>query len=98
MRSLRVLSLTKNKIRNIPTCVKGLDTLRMLKLAGNPLRAELAAIVEAKDTHPPYDEATDNERETLKTSNLKQFLKVEAAARESGDGSRFETHYLEIKY
>ncbi|KAL8969342.1 MAG: hypothetical protein Q9183_002045 [Haloplaca sp. 2 TL-2023] len=87
MRSLRVLSLTKNKIRNIPSCVKGLDTLRMLKLAGNPLRQELAEIVEAKDTHPPYDEATDNERETLKTSNLKQFLKLEAAARESGDGS-----------
>ncbi|KAL8866846.1 MAG: hypothetical protein Q9174_006043, partial [Haloplaca sp. 1 TL-2023] len=90
MRSLRVLSLTKNRLRNIPSCVKGLDTLRMLKLSGNPLRAELAAIVEAKDIHPSYDEATDNERETLKTSNLKQFLKLEAAAKEAGDGSSSE--------
>lgn len=90
MRSLRVLSLAKNKIRNIPSCVKDLDTLRMLKLAGNPLRSELAAIIEAKDTHPPYDEATDNERETYTTSNLKHYLKVEAAARESGEGSRFD--------
>ncbi|KAL8687559.1 MAG: hypothetical protein Q9218_006303 [Villophora microphyllina] len=88
MRSLRVLSLAKNKIKNIPPCVKDLDTLRMLKLAGNPLRAELAAIVEAKDTYPPYDEATDNEKETFTTSNLKHQLKVEAAARDSGDGSR----------
>ncbi|KAL9002983.1 MAG: hypothetical protein Q9188_004117 [Gyalolechia gomerana] len=88
MRSLRVLSLTKNKIWNVPICVKDLDTLRMLKLAGNPLRKDLAAIVEAKDTHLPFDEAaTDNEKETFITSNLKHHLKVEAAS-ESGEGSR----------
>ncbi|KAL9583494.1 MAG: hypothetical protein Q9203_005065, partial [Teloschistes exilis] len=89
MRSLKVLSLAKNKIKNIPSCVKDLDTLRMLRLAGNPLRSELAVIIEAKDTYPPYDELTDNERETFTTSNLKHQLRAEAeaAARESGDGS-----------
>ncbi|KAL9596896.1 MAG: hypothetical protein Q9179_004460 [Wetmoreana sp. 5 TL-2023] len=87
MRSLRVLSLAKNKIRNIPPCVKDLDTLIMLKLAGNPLRSELAVIIEAKDTYPPYDEATDNERDLFTTLSLKQQLKVEAAVRESGEGS-----------
>ncbi|KAL8635378.1 MAG: hypothetical protein Q9228_007123, partial [Teloschistes exilis] len=92
MRSLKVLSLAKNKIKNIPSCVKDLDTLRMLRLAGNPLRSELAVIIEAKDTYPPYDELTDNERETFTTSNLKHQLRAEAeaAARESGDGSSSE--------
>ncbi|KAL9026376.1 MAG: hypothetical protein Q9196_004946 [Gyalolechia fulgens] len=89
MRSLRVLSLTKNKIWNVPICVKDLDTLRMLKLAGNPLRKDLAAIVEAKETHLPFDEAaTDNEKETFITSNLKHHLKVEAA-NDLGEGSRY---------
>lgn len=88
MRSLRVLSLTRNKIWDLPTCIKDLDTLRMLKLAGNPLRPELASIVEAKDTQPPFDESvTDNEKETFITSNLKHHLKMEAA-NESGEGSR----------
>lgn len=96
MRSLKVLSLAKNKIKNIPSCVKDLDTLRMLRLAGNPLRSELAAIIEAKDTYPPYDELTDNERETFTTSNLKHQLRAEAeaVARESGDGSRLAIHAL----
>ncbi|KAL8935275.1 MAG: hypothetical protein Q9216_005509 [Gyalolechia sp. 2 TL-2023] len=90
MRSLRVLSLTRNKIWDIPTCVKDLDTLRMLKLAGNPLRKDLAAIVDAKESHLPFDEAaTDNEKETFITTNLKHHLKVEAA-NESGEGSSSE--------
>ncbi|KAI4129200.1 MAG: hypothetical protein LQ338_002359 [Usnochroma carphineum] len=87
MRSLRVLSLTKNKIWNVPSCIKDLDTLRMLKLAGNPLRSDLASIVEAKDTQLSFDEAaTDNEKETFITSSLKHHLKVKAA-HESGEGS-----------
>ncbi|KAL9604959.1 MAG: hypothetical protein Q9219_000147 [cf. Caloplaca sp. 3 TL-2023] len=90
MRSLRVLSLTKNKIWSVPTCIKDLDTLRMLKLAGNPLRSDLASIIDAKDTHLPFDEAaTDNEKETFITSNLKHHLKVEAASG-SGEGSSSE--------
>ncbi|KAL8900029.1 MAG: hypothetical protein Q9207_005893 [Kuettlingeria erythrocarpa] len=80
MRSLRVLSLAKNKILDVPACVKDLDTLRMLKLGGNPLRQDLASIVEAKDAHLPFDEgATDNEKETFITSSLKHHLMVEAA-------------------
>lgn len=90
MRSLRVLSLTKNKIWNIPTCVKDLDTLRMLKLAGNPLRSGLASIVEARDTQLSFDESvTENEKETFITSSLKHHLKVEAA-NESAEGSRYK--------
>lgn len=90
MRSLRVLSLTKNKIWNVPSCIKDLDTLRMLKLAGNPLRSDLASIVEAKDTQLSFDEAaTDNEKETFITSSLKHHLKVKAA-HESGEGSRYD--------
>lgn len=93
MRSLRVLSLTKNKIWNVPTCIKDLDTLRMLKLAGNPLRSDLASIVEAKDIYLPFDEAvTDNKKETFITSNLKHHLKVEAASG-SGEGSRWVVYF-----
>ncbi|KAL8930185.1 MAG: hypothetical protein Q9208_000802 [Pyrenodesmia sp. 3 TL-2023] len=96
MRSLRVLSLAKNKILNVPTCVKDLDTLRMLKLAGNPLRLDLASIVEAKDTQLPFDEgATDNEKDTFITSSLKHHLTVEAA-NESGEGSRLDHCYVKL--
>lgn len=34
-----------------PSCIKDLDTLRMLEWAGSPLHPELASTVDAKTTH-----------------------------------------------
>ena len=89
MKALRVLSLLNNSIENVPYCLGNLDTLRILKLAGNPLSSDLMRIVNGSDgTHSPsLATLTDNEKDTLLTKRIKKHLKVEAAARESGDGS-----------
>ena len=89
MKALRVLSLLNNHIENIPYCLGSLDTLRILKLAGNPLTSDLLRIVNGNDgtSSPSLATLTDNEKDTLLTKRIKKFLKVEAAARESGDGS-----------
>ncbi|KAL8733369.1 MAG: hypothetical protein Q9166_002193 [cf. Caloplaca sp. 2 TL-2023] len=91
MKSLKYCSLTKNNIKTVPNGVKDLNNLRVLKLAGNPLRSDFARIVEAKDTYTPFDESSgEAEREAIITSNLKQYLKVEAASKEAGEGSSSE--------
>lgn len=89
MKALRVLSLLNNYIETIPYCLGNLDTLRILKLAGNPLSSDLMRIVNGSDgTHSPsLVTLTDNEKDTLLTKRIKKHLKVEAAAKESGDGS-----------
>ncbi len=89
MKALRVLSLLNNYIETIPYCLGTLDTLRILKLAGNPLSPELMRIVNGSDGtySPSLATMTDNEKDTLLTKRIKKHLKVEAAAKESGDGS-----------
>jgi len=89
MKALRVLSLLNNYIETIPYCLGNLDTLRILKLAGNPLSSDLMRIVNGSDgTHSPsLATLTDNEKDALLTKRIKKHLKVEAAAKESGDGS-----------
>ena len=89
MKALRVLSLLSNCIETVPYCLGNLDTLRILKLAGNPLASDLLRIVNGSDgtSSPSLATLTENEKDTLMTKRIKKFLKVEAAARESGDGS-----------
>lgn len=89
MKALRVLSLLNNYIETIPYCLGNLDTLRILKLAGNPLSSDLMRIVNGSDGaySPSLATLTDNEKDTLLTKRIKKHLKVEAAAKESGDGS-----------
>lgn len=89
MKSLRVLSLLNNNIGEIPPCVGFLDTLKILKLAGNPLNGDLKHIVDGNDaSSPPLTAPTDNEKEAIVTKKIKKFLKSEAAANELGEGSR----------
>ena len=90
MKALRVLSLMNNRIENLPVCIGSLDTLRILKLAGNLLPDGLKRIVEGNGGSPSPTAAiiTDNERDVLRTRKLKKYLKAEAAARESGGDSR----------
>ncbi|KAL8867031.1 MAG: hypothetical protein Q9198_008669, partial [Flavoplaca austrocitrina] len=72
--------MTKNNIKSVPSGVKDLNNLKVLKLRGNPLRPDIARIVDAKDTTVSHDEI---DKYAIVTSNLKQYLKGEAAARES---------------
>ncbi|KAI4162574.1 MAG: hypothetical protein LQ342_003805 [Letrouitia transgressa] len=85
MESLRFLALMNNKIEYIPTCLKDLGSLSMIKISGNPLRSEFAAIIDANDYSPPLRGGiTENQRDTILTENLKNFLRREAAASDPG--------------
>ncbi|KAL9038914.1 MAG: hypothetical protein Q9180_002843 [Flavoplaca navasiana] len=85
IKQLKFFDMTKNNIKSVPSGVKDLNNLKVLKLRGNPLRPDIARIVDAKDTIVSHDEI---DKYAIVTSNLKQYLKGEAAARES-EGSRF---------
>lgn len=90
MKTLRVLSLLNNSIVEMPSCVGFLDTLKILKLAGNPLKGNLKNIVDGNDAafSPPPTALADNEKEAIVTRKIKKFLKSEAAANELGEESR----------
>lgn len=91
MKSLRVLSLLNNNIGEIPACVGFLETLRIVKLAGNPLKGNLKNIVDGNDvasSSPPLTALADNEKEAIVTRKIKKFLKSEAAVNELGEESR----------
>lgn len=90
MKTLRVLSLLNNSIGEMPSCVGFLDTLKILKLAGNPLKGNLKNIVDGNDAafSPPLTALADNEKEAIMTRKIKKFLKSEAAANELGEESR----------
>lgn len=89
IKQLKFFDMTRNSIRNVPSGVKDLNGLKVLKLHGNPLRPDIARIVDAKDTYAPHDEMSNVDKYAIVTSNLKQYLKAEAMAKES-EGSRFE--------
>lgn len=91
MESLRFLALMNNKIEYLPTCLKDLGSLTMIKISGNPLRSEYTAIIEANDHSPPLRGGiTENQRDTIITENLKNFLRREAVASDPGWGSRYK--------
>lgn len=90
MKTLRVLSLLNNNISEIPLCVGFLDTLRIMKLAGNPLRGNLKNIVDGNDvpSSPPLTALADNEKEAIVTRKIKKLLQSVAAVNELGEESR----------
>ena len=90
MKALRVLSLLNNNIGDLPPCLGLLDALKILKLAGNPLKPGLMQIVHGIDgsSSPPLTALADNEKESLLTRKIKKHLKAEVATKESGEESR----------
>ena len=91
LKSLRVLSVMNNKLEKIPLSLGFLESLRILKLAGNPLEEGLKNIVNGRDGSPSplIVPLVDNEKDAIVlTIKVKQYLKAEAAALESGGESR----------
>ena len=91
LKSLRVLSVMNNKLEKIPLSLGFLESLRILKLAGNPLEEGLKNIVNGKDGSPSplIVPLVDNEKDAIVlTIKVKQYLKAEAAMLESGGDSR----------
>ena len=93
LKALRVLSVGNNKLESIPFSLGYLESLRVLRLAGNPLGEDLKGIVDGNDGSPSplLVPLAESEKEARLTIKIKQYLKHEAAALESGGESRFTT-------
>lgn len=90
MKALRVLSVMNNNLQGVPFSLGSLDTLKILKLANNPLNEGLKNVVEGNDGSPtPFNvPLAENEKDAMLTKKIKKFLKTEAASLESGGESR----------
>ena len=90
MKSLRFLSVMNNNIENLPLSLGFLESLRLLKLTGNPLKDSLRHIADGSESAPSplVTSIGENERDTVYTIRIKQYLKAEAAALESSGESR----------
>ena len=86
IKTLRVLAVMNNNIDRVPLSLGSLDSLRVIKLTGNPLDVQLRRIIDGTDTNPSplATPLAENGKEVLVTLRIKQFLKHEAAALESG--------------
>ena len=91
MIALRVLSVMNNNLKELPFSLGFLESLRVLKLAGNPLNASLNNILDGKDESPkPLSvPLPENEKESRVTNRIKGYLRHEANSLESGGDSRF---------
>ena len=86
MRSLRVLSVMHNNLDELPLTLGPLESLRILKMAGNPWNEALRAIIAGSDSTPSplVTPIGENEKDALLTIKIKQYLKAEADAHHSG--------------
>ena len=98
LKALRVLSVMNNNLENVPFSLGFLESLRILKLAGNPLGEDLKGILDGNDGSPSplIVPLAESEKEARLTIKIKQYLKSEAAALESGGESRFAAKLILI--
>ncbi|CAL8582490.1 RAM signaling network component, variant 2 [Xanthoria parietina] len=85
IRALRFFDMTRNSIKSVPRSLKDLNNLKVLKLGGNPLRPDIARIVATKETYASHEEMQEHLASI--TSDLKNYLKGEAASKESEGSS-----------
>ena len=86
-----------NKLERVPLSLGSLESLRILKLAGNPLGQGLKSIIDGNDGSPSPLVAplVENEKDAIVlTIKIKQYLKAEAVALESGGESRLVTNSM----
>ena len=78
MKALRVFSVQHNNIRDLPYCLGSINTLRMLKVMGNPLNPTLQRIVDGNEASPtpsPVFMKDENERDTMLTKKLMEHMR-----------------------
>lgn len=90
MKTLRVLSLTHNEIKDLPSCIGLLDGLDILKISENPLKLNLMRVMDGSDgsPSPPSTGHPDNEKGRSMTKRIKKYLKAVGATKEYGEESR----------
>lgn len=86
MRALRALSLLHNRIENVPTNIASMDTLRMLKLGGNPLIPDLLRIIGEESLSTTGVVLPDNERDAIATRKLKKHLNFAGTRSRDSEG------------
>ena len=90
LKALRVFSIQHNNLEDLPDCLGTVSTLRMLKLMGNPLNPGMRRIIGPSELSPsasPAFSKDDNERDTLMTKPIKDYLLARAAVKDSADES-----------
>ena len=103
MKALRVFSVQHNNIGDLPFCLGSINTLRILKLTGNPLTPRLKRIVEGSDRSPgPSPAFVDNdnniEKDAMSTKKVLEYLRTLAAAKDSEGDSRYLLLHMVFAY
>lgn len=79
MKSLRVFAIHHNRIENLPLGLGNIGTLRMLKLAGNPLNSYLKQLTDGnEDLMSPSTPALpvdENEKDKILTQVVIRYLR-----------------------
>lgn len=92
MRALRVFSIQHNSIQDLPLGLGSINTLRMLKLTGNPLNPKLKKLLENHEEimspSTPVLPSDENEKDKILTRKITEYLRTQATLKESGEDSR----------
>jgi hypothetical protein len=77
--SLKVLSVQKNRIEDLPLCLADMISLQVLKIKGNPIRFPPKEILQPEESNSPHAGFQDGEiDEVAVTSQIKRFLRQKA--------------------
>lgn len=96
--ALKVLSVQKNRIEELPLCLADMTSLQCLKLDGNPIRFPPKEILQAQASSPPNGIALKESEinDVTVTSQIKRFFKqklimdrseTESGGEESSEGA-----------
>ena len=90
MKALRVLSVSNNSIESVSLYLATMESVKVLKMDGNPLNVDLKRIVDEGAKSPPQTNTTSKEREQDLTEKVKTYLRTaEAAAHTVEEDSRY---------
>lgn len=77
--SLKVLSVQKNRIEDLPLCLADMISLQVLKIKGNPIRFPPKEILQPEESSSPHTGFQEGEiDEVAVTSQIKRFLRQKA--------------------
>ena len=82
-----MLSVQKNRIEELPTCLADMTSLVALKLEGNPIRFPPKEILQPHSLSPPSGPAENEPDDVAITAQIKKFLKQKAITDRSGTES-----------
>ena len=87
--SLKVLSVPKNQIRELPICLADMGSLQVIKFEGNPINFPPRDAMHVQNGSPPNDGIyrESDVTEVAITTNIKKYLRIHIAHGRSGSDS-----------